>query len=303
MWINFRQGILAVSACVLFFSQHFDVLISSIQRKGLNMSPQEAKNLVFQHWQYLNQLAHKRFPQDSQLAEQAIDYVLEQLEKNQWQRVCQYQGKGFTAFITVTTNRLLIDFGRKVGEIPYIPQWIKQAEPIYKQVFLLLHKGESKSDIVHKIIENHDIDKRTVIDMITNIEQKHRFNTKMTQIESEQLEHIKSDVADPEQDLAQSEHSAWFNMIFQTLKQENTKIESKQLKSLADILQKQIKLTSEESLFLLMIYQDELSITEAGRRLQWNRNQAAGKHKRLLARLQTSFEKSGLLQDIKLLLQ
>ncbi|WP_353570813.1 hypothetical protein [Candidatus Albibeggiatoa sp. nov. BB20] len=267
------------------------------------MSPQEAKNLVFQHWQYLNQLAHKRFPQDNQLAEQAIDYVLEQLEKNDWRRVCQYEGKGFTAFITVTTNRLLIDFGRKVGEIPYIPSWIQQAAPAWKQVFLLLHKGEAKSEIIHRMTEAMDIEVQTVTNMIIKIEQKQKFKTKTTQIELEQLENIKSEAPDPEQDLNQSEYNAWFNIIFQTLKQENTKIESKKLKSLADNLQNYITLTSEERLFLLMIYQDELSISEAGRRLDWNQNQAAGKHKRLLARLQTGFEKSGLIQDIKLLLQ
>jgi hypothetical protein len=266
------------------------------------MSPQEAKNLVFQHWQYLNQLAKKRFSQDNQLAEQAIDYVLEQLEKNQWQRVCQYQGKGFTAFITVTTNRLLIDFARKVGETPYIPQWIQQAEPAWKQVFLLLHKGETQSEIIHKITESMDIDAKTVTNIIVNIEQKQHFNSKIIQTELE-LENIKSDAPDPEQNATQSEHHAWFNIIFQTLKQENVKIESKKLKLLADKLQNYITLSSEESLFLLMIYQDELSVSEAGRRLNWNRNQAAGKHKRLLARLQTDFEKSGLIQDIKLLLQ
>ncbi|MEK7991168.1 MAG: hypothetical protein VSS52_009200 [Thiotrichaceae bacterium] len=282
--------------------QQFWIFTSSIQIKGLDMSPQEAKSLVFQHWQYLNKLAKKRFAQDNQLAEQAIDYVLEQLEKNDWQRVCQYEGKGFTAFITVTTNRLLIDFGRKIGEIPYIPQWIQQETPAWKQVFLLLHKGEAKSEIIHKMTESMDIDAQTVTDMIITIEQKQHFKTKIIQTELEQLENIKSDEPNPEQNVTQSEHHAWFNIIFQTLKQENTKIESKKLKSLANRLQNYIKLSSEESLFLLMVYQDELSISEAGRRLNWNRNQAAGKHKRLLARLQTGFEKSGLIQDIKLLL-
>jgi RNA polymerase sigma factor (sigma-70 family) len=267
------------------------------------MSPQEAKNLVFQHWQYINQLAYKRFPQDNQLAEQAIDYVLEQLEKNHWQKVCQYQGKGFTAFITVTTSRLLIDFARKSGEMPHIPKWIQQAEPIWKQVFLLLHKGESKSDIIQKLTENSDISKQEIINIIMTIKQKHSFNTTIQQNDTEQLENIKSDADNPEQMLTTSEHHAWFSIIFQSIKQTNMTIESKQLKVLADRLQHYITLTAEERLFLLMIYQDELSVSEAGRRLHWNQNQAAGKHKRLLARLQTSFEQAGLIQDIKSLLQ
>jgi len=37
--------------------QQFWIFTSSIQIKGLDMSPQEAKSLVFQHWQYLNKLA------------------------------------------------------------------------------------------------------------------------------------------------------------------------------------------------------------------------------------------------------
>lgn len=264
------------------------------------MSPQEAKEFVFQHWQYLNQLAHKRFPKDNQLAEQAIDYVLEQLEKNQWQRVCQYQGKGFTAFITVTTNRLLIDFGRKVGEIPHIPNWIKQHPPIWKQVFLLLHKGETKADIVQKLSENGQISSVEVTRIITEIEQKKGLKTPVKQAESKSLEHVTSEMPNPEQQMAQSENQAWFHIIFQILQREQ--IETQTLKSLADRLQQHIQLSAEESLFLLMIYQDDLSVSEAGRRLHWNRNQAAGKHKRLLARLQRSFEQSGLMQDIKLLL-
>ncbi|MCP4699168.1 MAG: hypothetical protein GY862_20295 [Gammaproteobacteria bacterium] len=78
------------------------------------MSPEEAKTLVFKYWNYLNSLAKKRFSQNA--AEQAVSYMLEKLEKNQWQRVREYEGRGFSAFIGVVANRLFIDFARKSGE-------------------------------------------------------------------------------------------------------------------------------------------------------------------------------------------
>lgn len=286
------------------------------QCERIIMQPEEAKTLVFNHWHYLNKLARKRFPQDSQLAEQAIDYMLDKLEKNNWQRVCSYQGGGFTAFITVVANRLFIDFARKVGEIPYVPRWIAQQGELWKKIyFMLTVKSLSKYEIAETLVNSvqaTNYSREDIEDIIQQISQKERIKPKNTNVSiNNEYENVESDLSTtttPVDELEQVQNSSHLDMLFLAIQALQNNVEtddvsiSPKMKAWVMKLKQHMQLSAEEYVFLTMVYRDGLKVVEAGRRLQLNANQSSGRHRRLLARLQHAFTNAGLESELRLLL-
>ncbi len=70
------------------------------------------------------------------------------------------------------------------------------------------------------------------------------------------------------------------------------------IKTLVMQFRSHVKFKPEECLFLGMIYQEGLKVSQAGRKLGWNADKAQGKHRRLLERIKKAIEKSGLDQDL-----
>lgn len=64
-----------------------------------------------------------------------------------------------------------------------------------------------------------------------------------------------------------------------------------------DCLRREVVLKDEEFLLLKMVFDEGLSVSEAGRRLQWNINEVSGRHRRLLQRLRKALEDCGLEKD------
>ncbi|MDY6992435.1 MAG: hypothetical protein SVR94_07490 [Pseudomonadota bacterium] len=225
----------------------FKLFLTVVVTRLWNEFEQDPKTLFYRHLDYLKTLAYRFFRADKQLAEQAIDYMLFHLEKNNWQQVRKYQGKGFTAFIKKVAENLFKDFAKK-GKLATVA------------------------------------------------------------FEEEQLETQDPTPALPEQLNQQALHSLFF--FIHQLQTEPSAAEQtvhQWSKKLTDYLQTTQKrtplLTHEDYLLLYMIYQDELSVSEAGRRLHLNENQVQGRHRRLLARLNDIFNHCGLTAEFKSLLE
>jgi len=96
---------------------------------------------VFAHWELLNQLAKRRFPERgstavSHLAEEALLYVLNKLEEDNWSRVRQFREQStFPAFLKQVTQRLLEDFARQKFGRSRTPGWIKKLGPLWERVY------------------------------------------------------------------------------------------------------------------------------------------------------------------------
>lgn len=278
------------------------------------MTPEQAKQQVFNYWQYLHDMAQKRFPADSQLAEEAIDYLLEKLQYNDWQKIREYRGEGFTSFITVVANRLFTDFARKVGDTPYIPQWIQQRSHLWRTGFLLLHKGLNRQAAIEELwntAQKMGYEKTAAEEIIHTILQKEFIKPRQVaiSIETEGLAEPIAPALPPAEQLAELENNGLLELIFMMI--DCLQLRTSEQKAVEHTsvfiawlnkLQPHIHLDSEEYLFLTMIYREGLSVSEAGRRLQLNANQAAGRHRRLLTRLHTAFEQAGLAEELRLLI-
>lgn len=91
------------------------------------MNAEQAKNRFFDHWDYLLVLCGRRFPGDAILAEEASNYVLNELQANDWHRVRGWEEQGnFKTYLAVLVNRLLIDFSRQRFGYQRPPKWLKK---------------------------------------------------------------------------------------------------------------------------------------------------------------------------------
>lgn len=124
---------------------------SSTTAFSLPLSEEAAKKAVFDHWDFLQSLARRRFPNDFNTAHLALDYVLENLQEQGWQRVRTWTGQGkLTTFLAVLTSRLMTDYARKVYGHQRMPKWLaEKTEPIWKEAYqaLILERYERQEAI------------------------------------------------------------------------------------------------------------------------------------------------------------
>lgn len=87
--------------------------------RALTAEQARAKVLDASTWGYLNDLAARRFPRNANLADEALLYVLDKLEEDNWRRVRVWQGRSpFTAFLRTVVARLFTDFVRlRFGQV------------------------------------------------------------------------------------------------------------------------------------------------------------------------------------------
>ncbi|MEE9425987.1 MAG: hypothetical protein V3V18_13580 [Methylococcales bacterium] len=98
------------------------------------LTSETAKNLVFDHWNFLTSLARKRFPNDSDMGDQALNFVLDKLEENDWKRIRGWDGAGsFATFVAVLATRLMTDFVRSRFGYHRPPTWLQEKQDVMWQ--------------------------------------------------------------------------------------------------------------------------------------------------------------------------
>jgi DNA-directed RNA polymerase specialized sigma subunit len=113
--------------------------MQTIKKSRNTLSSEIAKNLVFDHWNFLTSLARKRFPNDNDLGDQALSYVLDKLEEDDWQRVRGWDGCGsFATFVAVLASRLMTDFVRSRFGYHRPPTWLQEKKDVvWKKAYKL----------------------------------------------------------------------------------------------------------------------------------------------------------------------
>ena len=96
------------------------------------------RELTVQHWDLLDRLSRKRFP-DPNLSDQALLFVQREMERNNWQRLKAFKGRSrFSTFLTHITLRLFEDFNRRHFGRVRLPEWLKSQDPLWTKVYQLL---------------------------------------------------------------------------------------------------------------------------------------------------------------------
>lgn len=261
------------------------------------------RNWSLKHWDLLNRLARRRFP-DETLAEEAALWVLERFEAEAWQKLADYRGGASlrTYFSSVVYNRLE-DFARKRYGRVRPPQWLKKLGGIWLYLYrLLCLERYAYADAIYRTADRYPQFKTDQIEPAAD--QILGAIPTCGQMQGQEVEFsdgdLKSESASAPRMLEGKERELFLAGLYQMVI--GTSVNKDQISAMAPLADCSIELTSEDRLLLKLCHQEGLSVTNAGKKLGLNRFQAHGKMRRLYKRIRDMFERTGCDDEIRLLL-
>ncbi len=265
------------------------------------------------HWQFIEMLARKRFS-DENLVHEALLYITEKVEEDNWKRLRAFQGKsGLKTFLAVVVKRLLDDFSRaRFGRVRP-PEWLKSQGGIWLEIYrMLCLERLGADDVVENLtVSDPQRDEQDVniieeaiaviLSRITDCGKKsgEPLIADPVEIEKSRIVHPMLHHLTPEDYFDAYERVNLIEAISGIVTGvETSEIDIKLGDSVNDFRAK-VNLSSEETLFLKVVYQEGLSVSEAGRMLGWSTHQASGKHRRVMKRIRGALKNSGLMEKVR----
>lgn len=274
---------------------------------------QDYKQEIAANWSLINRIAERRFA-DSNRAEEAALFVLDQLEADNCRRLRAFSGRAkLSTYIGSLTIRLLEDFSRKRFGRVRPPAWITALGGIWITLFQFLCLQRlsvveavetMKSRVAESRYEQLEETAWTILEKVTNCGQYQGLEVSLDNTEEgrgDTRQNLSSRQNNPEEHVLVHEREILFELLFQNLVT-SEKDQSSVEQFFKDIQDESIQLSAEERLLLKLCFQDELSVTRAGKMLGMNANQAHGKLRRLLARLRDAFDSAGIGGELRELL-
>ncbi|MEE9356312.1 MAG: sigma-70 family RNA polymerase sigma factor [Methylococcaceae bacterium] len=287
-----------------------------------DLDPELCQRQLQAEWKLLEQLARKRFGnfhsdnmlEHDALIDEAIIHVADDLKANNWRKMRAYQGKAsFRTYLTKLVQRSLEDFARKKFGRLHTPQWIEKAGPLWQAVHkLLCHERTPLPEVVGRLMLSAPGQRsETVIRQIAAT-----IRQKVKNCGGRGREFLESAAVDPESEiqsrdwqinglhrytpeeiLNQNQNDAIGRQIMDISDQINGgDKEENALKLKAQLTKTLDYLSAEDRLFLRMIFQDGMTVSAAGKLLGLNVDQSSGKKRRLMEKLRTTLEDSGLYE-------
>lgn len=263
-----------------------------------------AKDQVFAELEMINRLAARRFS-NPVLAEEAVLFVLDGLEADNWQRLKDFAGQSsFSTYLASLTYRLLEDFSRHRFGRKRSPLWIRALGGIHTLLFrFLCLERLPVTDAVESVAQRQRLPDReqielaawAILDKVVDCRSHQALEVAIDDVEAADLQGNSSI-----ERLEDTDRENFLAVLFAGVFDKPGGAEL--LRSCSRLFELPIELTAEERLLLKMCFQDDLSVTRAGEILGLNRHQAHGRLRRLLARLAEIFQQAGLADELRQLL-
>jgi RNA polymerase sigma factor (sigma-70 family) len=259
---------------------------------------------VFAHWDLVNMLARKRF-REEYLVLESVNFVLERLQENNWERVRKHTGSGsMKAYLNRVIQRLLHDFARKKFGRKQQPKWLDAQPPFWKKVHRLLCLERFSVQDVMQLLGEEVPGGRTdssLREAITVIRTKDRdCGRSLTITESVSLQDVPEPSVKGTNGDELARHCDLVEMVYRHLTdKEPDAPEATPLTAAAQVLSGDLVLESEERLLLRMIFEDGMKVTQAGRMLGLSAHAIHGQLRRLLARIKAAMEQSALADALR----
>ncbi|MCP4353957.1 MAG: sigma-70 family RNA polymerase sigma factor [Desulfobacterales bacterium] len=272
------------------------------------------KKQIHNHWNFLNNLALKRFS-DANTADEAMLYVIEKLEENNWERVRKWKKKSsLKTYLSTVAWNLMEDFSRSKFRRQRPPKKISNRGNLYEEIYhrLCLERmspGEIIQSLAVKKNTNPAIIEEAIAVILAEVPDygKHTdisISIDIDNLNRKTLADLSSHHLKPEDLLASLEFTTILEAMAYFLTGEDAPSDNSEIRALVTQFRSYVKFNPEECLFLRMIYQDGLKVSPAGRKFGWNADKAQGKHRRLLKRIKKAIEKSGLdIDSLKAMLK
>jgi RNA polymerase sigma factor (sigma-70 family) len=278
-----------------------------------NCPAEFCKELVFAHWPLLQTLTRKRF-KDENLVDQALLYVQRGLEDKDWRRVRAYQGRAsFKTYLTQVASRLMLDFARTRFKRQHPPAWIIVRGFLYQRLFKLLCRERlSPNEATRTLVEEcvhatedgainlnllpEDV-KRAIEDILSNVPDCGK-PTEPRFVTLENIDNLCQDADEahqisPEEHRIATQRDAFLEALRRTLGMGGDFVyapDPKLADRFANELRTVLSLTSEERVFLRLIYYDGKPVTTAARTLGLPEKKAHYRHKQLLTKIRDAIE-------------
>lgn len=277
------------------------------------------KNRVLKHWDNLNRLAKKRFADDN-AADQAVIYVMEALEDDDWRRVKAYKGQArFNTFLTVIVNRLLEDYARSRYGRFRVPKWISRQGAVWEKIYRLLCEERMSWDDVIEVMSqtapggrSKDQVSETAAVILAKTPDCGKQRGDATPVDPNDLERddfggALGERLSPEQIVAARQRALLLKTLGQWFKDDDEDDDGpfpdEAVGEYCRRIKAEVSLSSSERLLLRMVFQDGMTVVAAGRMLGWGADKVHGQLRRLLARIRKKFEEAGLDPPLKEILR
>jgi RNA polymerase sigma factor (sigma-70 family) len=257
-------------------------------------------------WNSINSMAARRFG-EGPLAEEAALAVMDGLKTDDWRRIRSYKGKAsFTTFVRSLTARLLEDFARQRFGRVRPPLWVKTFGGIWEKLFrALCLERLNVVEAVEIVVQRQVNSKLSEVEdaayhLLARIPDCGKSQGLEVSYEDEKLQ-AQSEELIQSRSAEEKQVKELFYAIFQLLLGEKeSEVPDSLLEKYKELT---ISLSPEEKLLLKLCYQDGMGVTQAGKMLGMSRFQIHGRMRRFMARLKAEFERVGLDQELRLLLQ
>ncbi len=251
-------------------------------------------------------MARRRFG-DEALAGEAVNHVLDALAADDWRRVRAHRGPASLAtYLHTVAARLLEDFARaRFGRVR-VPEWVRVRGALWALVYRLLCLERQGPEATLTLAESSapgGRDPALVEEALRAI--RARYPDCGGQGPGERPLGDADEPADldgegplaaartPERDCLKSEREALLRALRARLLESGPGADPEPADPSGDLLPP-LDLAPEERLLLRLVYEDGLSVTEAGAMLGLNVNQVHGRLRRLHERLRLWLGESGV---------
>lgn len=313
--IHNRQLALAVVQMSAIAGGEKPAMRSSPPPTAAMMTAKAAQKLFFDHFNHIDALAKRRFPNDENRQYEASQYVREALAADDWKKLRAFEGNDsqFTIFIATVTNRLLTDFQRhKEGRVRPNAWLNRQKDPIYQKAYQLLHKEKySKREAVEILLTTETDRERWKIEEVVSEVSAH-YPRKEKDQEVPFDEDGDNDDDNPTQTVflqkpatyqasleAQDERhneqailEALFRLLDNEMDDNDIPLE---LRELLGCLAKYVRLTEEQCLILRLYYKEGLSVKKIAQRLTMTDKQSRYRIENALKALSQALKQCGIL--------
>jgi RNA polymerase sigma factor (sigma-70 family) len=282
------------------------------------------KTIVFENFKLLEAEAGRRF-KDAPMALESTKYVLDAIsnpaKQEKWENVSHFLDQKFPDYETNELHRakkekylkkifrnLIYDFIRaRFGNIK--PRtWIKRKGSLWLEVFKRLCVERMTIDDAIESIKYNTPFRKTEIITEAIIEIKTRepecgnLRGYLVSTPHEDLEILSSDSeqplpSQPEDTLKERDKRNLLEITFRDYFAKND-IDLLESATLNKLLDTGVELKPEERILLRLLYEEDMPLTQAARRMNLTRDQARGNKARALDKLRQAYKKAGLEQQI-----
>lgn len=270
---------------------------------NLPLDADDAKQLVFDQWQFLSRLAERRFPNDDSMAQESLLFVLEKLEAGEWKRVRAWEGQGaFHTFLAVLTARLMTDYTRSKYGHHRTPTWInRKNDSVWTKAYqLIIFQKYSRLDAIEILMASYrGRDRWYFEEMVATILAKNNRPVRAieSQVPIDAVEYLSAfQTPDNTSDINQK---VLLEAVIEYLNsdensQENENHEVQRLLSLLNI---ELSLSEEDKLLLKMRYCDGMTISAITKALDL-KGDIYKRINKLIRHLTNACTQMGVLDDI-----